>query len=243
MWLARQALEGVPDVAPLSAAELAVVTGLDANVVGQDAGTLQGHINALPGSIVLFKMENVAMGRNLQARVEHIRGLLGRPADMRQGMAAQGTLSGLIARPATLRSLGRIAVFDLVVNNPDRFKPEGEVNLTNVDFATGGDVIALDNLDPNNRIDAQWQGRAALLDRRAMEDWANRVVEYLAEKLSYLGDAGNDLWPDFVGGMRIGIRDLRNLEGDLRTRVEAEPDAHRQELGRRLLIRIEALPD
>jgi hypothetical protein len=69
--------------------------------------------------------------------------------DHLQEMINQGNVTPSLLTRTVLRQLGKMAFFDLLVSNTDRFHEDGDVNAQNIDFtAGGGEALPLDNLDP-----------------------------------------------------------------------------------------------
>ena len=245
-WLAQQALQGVPNAAPITAGELVVLGGLNhAEAGGLGAPTLAGLINP-PGHFVFLKIAKVAMGRHLAGRIADIAADLraGGRRRLGRGMARQGVLDAILADPVRLDQLGRIAVFDLIVNNGDRFRADGTVNEKNIDFSQANQPIAIDNLDPNNRIDVAnpnvWPGQNRVVGAGERSGYAAAVAQDLADKTQYAGDIFA-LITAIRAGMTNGVATLQGLEAALRLRAAADADAHRQAIGTIIADRIQQL--
>jgi hypothetical protein len=240
-WLAQQALEGVPDATELTPGELAVLTGLKKPEVG-DGPTLKSFANQ-PHGLVFLKVAHVGMGAHLAKRFAEAEASLAKGG--RGMMKKQTSLESLITNPVTLTALGRLAVFDLIVNNADRFRPNATVNEKNIDFNALNQLIAIDNLDPNNRIDANWPGRERVLDKGNRSGYSASVVSYLFEKIGR--NAAEDaatMVPailSFRAGMEMGAATCKALEAPLRAKAGADPDPHRQMLAGRIADRLNDL--
>lgn len=243
-WLAQQALNGVPDAAPIDAGELGVLGGLNVVEGGNPQPTLASFAN-LPGNFVFLKITKVNMGKHLERRIAEI------DADLRaggrrtqRGLQRQGALDAILADPGRLDQLGRIAVFDLVVNNGDRFRADGTVNEKNIDFDAANQPIAIDNLDPFNRIDVanpgNWPGAGRVVDRGSRSGYAAAIAQDLVVKTQYAGDPVA-LITAFRAGLTNGVATLKGLEAALRQRVAADGDAHRQQIGTVVADRIQQL--
>jgi hypothetical protein len=242
-WLAQQALQGVPGAQALTPAELAALAQLNAVEVGKGGPTLASFA-AQPQGLVFLKVAHVDMGAHLESRIEAA------TADMRRGgrrgFERQAGLLQLMSDQATLQSLGRIAAFDLVVNNADRFRPDGTANPKNIDFDAANQPLAIDNLDPNNRLDANaWPGRARVIDRGSRSGYSAKVVLFL------LGMVGIDEQGDpnavlrtiaaFRAGMELGVTTMKGQEAALRARAALAGDAHRTALGQLVADRLRDL--
>jgi hypothetical protein len=245
-FLAQQALQGVPDASPLTQAELAEIATLTPAAVGNDVTDLQQFI-AAPHGLVFLKVTKVEMGKHLDRRIRDVQAAFGpQGRKLKSGKEALDALSAQIRSQAVLRALGRMAAFDLVVNNADRFRPEGTVNPKNIDFSDTNAVIPIDNLDPNNRIDPtnpnDWQARQHMTSRAGIDAWAVLAVEDLAKKVSYAGDPFGDLYNDFVTGMYAGVVALKAQQGQMQGRANATADPHSKALATEIARRLGLLP-
>lgn len=139
-----------------------------------------------------LKMPYLEMGSNLADLIEHdVAGKWSK--DLREILFDTGRM----------RALGRIAAFDLVVNNQDRFRPiEGTernpyvtVMSKNIDFDKACQIVALDNVDPNNCIKFdEWPGKSALTGIEGFNQYVELAVENLITQIgavNYYKPAGH----------------------------------------------------
>lgn len=249
-WLAlNTALAGVPGATALAPGELNVLSALALpEAGGKGVPTLQSCA-ANPHGLVFIKVAHVQMGKHLQKRIDEARE---RMAKGGRGFGQQqGALVALINAQARVETFGQIALFDLVVNNADRFRPEGTVNTKNLDFDAADQPIAIDNLDPNNKIDVaspvdQWDGRNRATTKAGRSGYAAQVIGNLFEEagMDANGVHRNDALRAigyFRTGMNTGVANLKAQEAALRGKAVADPDPHRQAIGNRLADRIQAL--
>ncbi len=249
-WLAlNTALAGVPDASAVTPGELNVLSGLGVPEGGRLGNPTLQSLAAAPHGLVFLKVAHVQMGKHLQKRIDEAK------ASMLKGGRGFGqkqhALVVLINTQATVEAFGQIALFDLVVNNADRFRPDGTVNTKNLDFSAADQPMAIDNLDPNNRIDVvsavdQWAGRARAVSRDGRSGYAVLLLQHLFE------EAGLDPYDvnrqdllraigNFRTGMATGVANLKAQEAALRAKALADGDPHRQALGNRIADRIQAL--
>ncbi len=223
-WLAQKVLAGVPNAEAMTANEVAELTQVQVQEGGgKGPPTLQNFAaTSLPGDVFL-KVETVAMAQNLEDKIQAAQAPQG-------GWGRQVSPQAIITNPATLTELGKMAVFDLIVNNADRFRPNnagvGVVNEANIDFNTAHQAIAIDNLDPNNRIVPNvWPGK----DR----------VKTKGNRAGYAAEAVQDMMTK-VGGITIDIPTLKPHIIAFRTGMEQAVTALK---GQAQLLRFKGLRD
>jgi hypothetical protein len=259
-YLAEQVLAGVPGATALTPTEVALLSQLPAEQDPQHHGgpghTLTDYVTT-PGAPYLYlKVERVAMGKNLEARINA----------QQQGGGGGGGAWGhaltplkVITAPGTLRELGKQAAFDLVVNNPDRFRPidegypGGRVNMKNIDFNQNARPIAIDNLDPNNRIltseEAQernapeWEGGPHVLTKRARSSYAAATVTDLMTAIGGIATDRQTLKPyilEFRTGMEEAVTTMKGLAGVLRLKGMGDR-GKKQKVGNLIANRLDQL--
>jgi len=242
-WLARRAFEGVPKSALLTHVELKTISRVTARDDGQPmtlAGvasyTLQNATNDY-----FVKMPVIAMGDNLQKRVEDLKN-----AEMTE------QLRNFLFVSNKLRALGAIAVFDLIVNNNDRFAVYREgrqkwLGLNNIDFLATGQPVALDNVSPEAPwITAdKWPGKDHLTTAQGQKGYARVVLNTFREiTAAQHDDEEVALFEnEFYKGMREGTKKLNTLKNELLARVDKDRDEYGKRIGTIIAQRIASTAD
>ncbi len=120
---------------------------------------LQGFL-AQPQGLVFFKAAHVDVGSNLKDLVDAANREFGRRG-LEAGQKKRLELQAMFQSAPMMTSLGRMAAFELMGNNYDRFRPDGTASTTNLDFGNA-QPLGIDNLDPFNRMES----KALRLQRR-----------------------------------------------------------------------------
>ena len=121
--------------------------------------------------------------------------------------------------------LGKIAVFDILVNNNDRIFIHGdyrpEANLKNFDFSLGYQPITIDNYDPNGHIKfaapirTRWKNHRAINTPARIQIFAKALLEDLSAKTNaaaYLGDRSIRTFElAFIKGIGVGKKNIVEL--------------------------------
>jgi len=168
--LSRTVLDNVPEATLLTPPELNALQQLDPTTVTGDVAVLVGMLQGgLAQQAVSLKVETVAVGDSLEDMIGH------------------NNVTPSLLSPTMLRQFGKMAFFDLLVSNTDRFRPDGDVNVQNIDFvAGGGQALPLDNLDPFGggipTTLAQFEGRAAVADKSARRGYAMNALITICAK-------------------------------------------------------------
>ncbi len=219
MHLANLVLQGVPGMTPIAPADIAAINGIDATAAGKaDAAGLQQQL-ANPAGIYVFKAQTVNVGNNLRDMVDNARQEMA-TAKGRAGMAralnTAQALDATIMNANMMTSMGRMAAFDLIVNNFDRFRPDGTANLTNLDIG-GGVALGIDNLNPNDRLldptqpgVDDWEARDIFRDEGSATIYATQVVNYLAEQVGHRQDNLVAFYNQFLQGFKAAAVQMRN---------------------------------
>jgi hypothetical protein len=161
----------------------------------------------------------VNVGNNLQAMVDNARQEMA-TAKGRAGMAralnTAQALDATIMNANMMTSMGRMAAFDLIVNNFDRFRPDGTANLTNLDIG-GGVALGIDNLNPNDRLldpnqpgVDDWEARDIFRDEGSATIYAHQVVDFLAEQTGHRQDNLVAFYNQFLQGFKAAAVTMRN---------------------------------
>ncbi len=180
--LAHLVLQGVPQASELSPADTAIITGLNPAAAGMaDAAGLQGFLNA-PHGLVFFKAETVNVGSNVRELIDTANADFKK--SLKAGTKSMGVLQSRLMTGPMMRSMGRQAAFDMIVNNYDRFRPDGTVNLTNLDIS---DTVALgiDNINPWDPLTDKWEGAPHLQSEANARKFCNQIVDCIAEQTGY----------------------------------------------------------
>lgn len=194
--LARAVLEHVPEARVMTGAELTVLQQLDPHVVTGDVGDLVDVLQKGIGQAsVPLKMEAVNVGDSLQDMIQN------------------RTVTPSLLSATVLRQLGKMAFFDLLVSNTDRFQSTGNVNVQNIDFTAGGtEALPLDNLDPfGGGIPMSlkdYEGRASLVSRAARRDYAENALSTIVSKTKQMVSLNEvkNLIAMFAAGMEEAAR-------------------------------------
>jgi hypothetical protein len=219
MHLANLVLQGVPGMTPITPADIVAINGIDATAAGKaDAAILQNEL-ANPAGIYVFKAETVNVGNNLREMVDNAQQEMatakGR-AGMAKAMNTAQALDATIMNANMMTSMGRMAAFDLLVNNYDRFRPDGTANLTNLDIG-GGVALGIDNLNPNDRLldptqpgVDDWEARDIFRDEGSATVYARQVVDFLAEQTGHRQDNLVTFYNQFLQGFKAAAVQMRN---------------------------------
>ena len=256
---AALALPGTPGIRELTTKDRDAILGTSAaTVVEQDLialielKKLVREVQNGEHKAVFFKAEHVDAGESVGNTLNP----KNPPApDTQEAIGLenkQNSLMGKLEQQGHWESLGRMAVFDIIVGNGDRFRTQnnkGDVNPENIDIGQHGPV-SVDNVDPY----APWFGQVAvqqavtpLLAEPDREQYADAVFKKIVSRKK-LGDFGPLLeqamdgvaQPAFVKGMDEGIHDMRKLKSKIRKLKSREKDKdkkkHLKELGDRLKL-------
>jgi hypothetical protein len=219
MHLANLVLQGVPGMTPIAPADIVAINGIDATAQGKtDAAGLQQQL-ANPAGIYVYKAQTVNVGDNLQDMVDNAR----REMKAAKGKRAMGKalttaqdLAAAVMNTQMMTSMGRMAAFDLIVNNYDRFRPDGTANLTNLDIG-GGVALGIDNLNPNDRLldpnspgVDDWEAGPIFHDAGSAMAYAMKVVDFLAEKTAYANENLDAFYSHFSQGFFAASRQMRD---------------------------------
>ena len=243
-WLATGAFPGVPDAAQLTSLELDFLETLGVTEVSnsnpglslKDAIDLK---NTSQPNFVFYKLTPVEMGANLEAR--------------KANGESTSSLRQLVFSEGGLKALGRIAAFDLVVNNRDRFRPPAgrysrPVNLTNVDFDSANRPLAIDNVDPANPLihknlstDKAWPGGDMVCSLAGRKAYAGLAVQDLLSQLGLEPNGKEDYVAQFLKGMNEGVTALKGLRKALKAKINGETNPDRKQTGQIILDRLKKL--
>lgn len=243
--LANLVLAGVPGAQRVTPADLGVLQGLAAPAVGGDVAAFAATIAPpLPPNILVLKAQKVHVGTNFADRMQTIGDELAGPGGMRAFKRERSAFETQITQPAMMQSMGRMAAYDLIINNGDRFRADGTINLVNLDLG-GGAALGIDNLDPNNRIDANMPaGVPTVSSPVAMFAFANKIVAFLRAQMLSAPDAVQSaaMRQHFMSGMVAAVRTLKAHEGVIRPQIAGEPDHRRRQVMTTFANRLQALP-
>ena len=237
-------LTGVPNAQALSGGDLTAIRGLTAPPVTGDIQDLQRAIAApLPLNMLVLKAQKVDVGLNVQAEMDAATKLMKKGGkNLNRGMSKSQALNAALSQPAMVQSMGRMAAFDMMVNNYDRFRPEGDVNLVNLDIG-GGAALGIDNLNPWDPLVAgAWQGGPHLAGPQAMQQYAARVVGFLLDKLGMDPSGSRTMVQHFMQGMINAIRTMKAYEPTLRIAIAAENNQDKINVMTILADRLQQLP-
>ena len=193
--IAAQVLQNVPGASSLDAADMGAIAQINA-AGGADLADLKmmadGVLNTRQGfdRLLALKMENINVGQNLEDMVK----AAAQAAAAAPAPALVAGAGGRVRAPAPVQGpapivrhdsplwqeFGKMAAFDMLVSNNDRFRPEG-VNLQNVDLH-GTQGVSLDVVDPNTplRTPDTWEGEAIF---GAPTTWALNTVGGMCDTL------------------------------------------------------------
>lgn len=190
-------LERVPDANPVDANDEQEILAACALAAGNaDAALLANRLQTrAANNDYVYKCQTVDVGDNLldmgiaanlisAANYKPLPGLTGK----KPGQAASDVHKDIM-NPKMMTSLGKMAAFDLIVGNEDRFHHDTSrpVNLKNLDVG-GGVALGIDNLNPFTDLVpglANWLAAPVFKEDGTVEDYAQSVVEYLAIMMSY----------------------------------------------------------
>lgn len=238
--VARICLERLPGVERLADGELAELLSLGVEVEG--ATELLDMLNTKNGQpglkdlSLILKMEHVNVGESL--------------ADMVKKRAVPKDLLSL----DTLRDLGKLAMFDLLMGNEDRFHEEKSgrskdtfVNLENIDFRlTDGRLVLvpLDNMSPVDVLSGGLNKFMALEflaigDPAKRRNYAQDVVAWLCAELDIAPPMNEipGMQQEFLAGMTDTLTAIRNY---LR-RLDGGVGSHRSKILTELIKRLKAI--
>ena len=230
--IAAGVLQNVPGSSALTAADMTAIAQIPAAVGGDLAFLKSMAAGVLAGSqgydrLLAMKMQHVNVGQNLQDLVTAAAG----PALAVAGAAPVPALAGggrararpaaAPARPAAVipansplwGEFGKMAAFDLLVSNNDRFSPTG-VNLENIDLH-GAQGVSLDVVDPNSPLlgTERWEGEAEF---RAPAAWAQARVGELCDALHINPLYFAQVLAAFTAGFVAAKTQLKAQEGNYR---------------------------
>ncbi len=246
--LGKSLLSDMPDSQRLTDGEIGELAQLTLPEGGNQSGPTLRQVAQDVGQfpVVFLKVERVSMGENLEDKIRDVRNS-SQPAEKQQ---KHQDLLNLITNPTTLKRLGRMAVLDLLVNNQDRFFPsidpkERIVNVTNIDFTQTNQVIAIDNLDPNNRIERdKWIGASLLKERKMRVVYATNAVRYLLQAAQFEFHTQQSSYiKNFLQGMNDAVTELKNFVGPLEYMILTETTPKRKEIASILRDRIKSLQE
>ncbi len=215
------------------ALERAIVVKMPKVEVGSDLGSTVAAAaggEALPvdsASVRMNPQSAIKAGPNADDDKQKRR--IYEPVKLKPGShSAQSQVQLLMTSPTIFAALGRMATYDLLVSNQDRFRHDGSVNLENIDFTKAmfpnmPEVLPLDNMDPWNPLGDQWNGATPLSGMQEMTAYANKVVGYLLRKsrVELNGKEVGRLQDSFLGGMLHAAYDLKRREPGLRAQAAA----------------------
>jgi len=228
-------LQNVPGTSALTPADMQEIAQIPPNVGGPDLQHLQmmaaGVLNNAQGfdRLLAMKMENINVGQNVEdmvtaanqaAQQAPVAAAVGGPQGAAAGRAGRVRGAGPAAPPPVIspqspawQEFGKMAAFDMLVSNTDRFKPEG-VNLQNVDLR-GQQGVSLDLVDPNSRLDSAlpWEGEQIF---KAPAEWAMKVVGEMCDTLHIPRLYFQVVLQDFMTGFTSGKQFLKAREAQYR---------------------------
>ena len=211
-----QQLPGAPGVVPLTAGDQAILNALPAATPGGGLASLKATLAGAPNT-TLFKAQHVDVGKSL-----------GDVFNPRPGAApiAPAPYVAQLKKGSVHHQLGRIAVFDLMLGNTDRFSiVHGApfANLDNLDFTAHGPA-AIDNVDPNSDLRRGWDGEAFVKTSAGRRTFAAGIVPFLLLKanINLTVKQVATLMDQFHAGMDAGVAAMRQQRNTFRLRAIAE---------------------
>lgn len=171
--LARAVLKNTPEAEQLTPNDIAAIDAIpdDMGAAADLKQTIRDIPDQVPG-VLFLKVESVGVGVNLQD--------LWQGGPEHQTQKQNQKLTKILFNQSVMRNLGRMAAFDLLVGNSDRFGTDRQVNPENVDFTRGGSVLPLDNLDPLSRVQPDvWPGEHYLTSGPGLSDYLTGLTDYL----------------------------------------------------------------
>jgi Domain of unknown function (DUF4157) len=212
--IAAGVLQNVPGSSSLTAPDMNAIARIPAAVGGDLAFLKQMAAGVLAASqgydrLLAMKMEHINVGQNLQALVNAAASGGAAPAPAiaagpggRARARAAPVLPAVIPHDSPLwGEFGKMAAFDLLVSNNDRFSAT-DVNLENVDLR-GGQGVSLDVVDPNSPLlkAEPWEGEAAV---RNPATWGQQRVGEMCDSLHinplFFGNVLDAFMAGFVAG-------------------------------------------
>jgi len=235
--VATSMLQNVPGTAPLTPADMQEIAQIPPANGGADLADLKVMAAGVLGNqqgfdkLLPMKMQNINVGQNVEDMVTAANQAAQQQAPVAAAVGPGGAApgrggrvrargAGPAAPPPVIspqspvwQEFGRMAAFDLLVSNNDRFKPEG-VNLQNVDM-TGQQGVSLDVVDPNSRLDKPfpWEGEAIF---RTPAAWAQTVVGEMCDELHIPQLYFQTVLQDFRNGFTAGKQFLKGQEANYR---------------------------
>ena len=216
--IAAGVLQNVPGTSPLTNADMGAIAQIPAAVGGDLQDLQQMAAGVLNGAqtharLLAMKMEHINVGQNLDdlVRAAVAAAAAAAPAP---GMAAVPGAAAAPARPHPVLAadpglwgeFGKMAAFDLLVSNNDRFSDD-DVNLQNVDMR-GLQGVSLDVVDPNSPLLAvdPWEGEAPLNNPTP---WAQDIVGKMFDRLFMYPMHFNPMLHAFLGGFNTAKAQLK----------------------------------
>lgn len=162
-----------------------------------------------PADSMLCKIEFKKVQSNLQDKMDRAENF---SPDERAGILR--SIHQNLFHEKNFRRFGRIAVFDIVFGNKDRFYPllknTDKMMITNIDFDIAGQAIPLDNFCPNSPLSDTWEGYECIASPAKISRYAGRVVVQLILKTegdTFVGEQLKaQLTAAFVEGVELGKR-------------------------------------
>jgi len=180
--------------------------------------------NYMANALVL-KKEHMDVGKNLGEIIQDDDNANARNIIVKKVRNVKGLLlrsQKILLNASIVKSLGRMAAFDLFIGNYDRFQPDAEgTNLENIDFTQSEkEVLSLDQLDPNSPIVKntgeinQWEGEEIMNNKGTMHLWGNNVYNHLFDKAK-IPDSMFDskLSLGFISGMDEAVAIIKSRKG------------------------------
>lgn len=215
-------LPGAPDVVPLPGPDQTVLNGLPAGTPGGGLASLKATLAGAPNTM-MFKAQHVDVGKSL-----------GDVFMPRQGAVpiAPAPYIAHLKKGSVHLQLGRIAAFDLMLGNTDRFRVDHgapSANLDNLDFTAHGPA-AIDNVDPNSDLRQGWDGERFMTTSARRRTFAAGIVPFLLLRanINLTVKQVGTLMDQFHAGMDAGVAALTQQRNVFRLRAAAEtnPDKH-----------------
>ena len=136
--------------------------------------------------------------------------------------------------------MGKMAVFDLLMDNADRFQANGAFNLENLDF-TAGAIPALKplaNFNPSVestlRPGTVWKGKKVLKGGIA-KTYVALACNHIYQE-AYKKDAPDNCQEKFMEGMAAGRNAIYQLEPNLKLRILNLPEKSTQRATAKVLL-------
>jgi hypothetical protein len=233
LWLAQNVLAGVPGAELLSATDRQILETLP-DTLGADAITLRESLkyygsHNFPQFPV--KMETVQMGENLKERIA---------AAKTSGVGGRLKLTQVLSSDEVWTEMGKMAVFDLLMDNADRFQANGTCNLENLDFTTGTTpaLKPLDNFNPSVdstlRPETVWKGKNVLkggIQKQYVTLACNHIYQ-----AAYGRNAPDNYQKKFQEGMIAGRDAVYQLKSNLEIKILNLPKGSKQKTSAEVLL-------